>query len=122
MDSKEAPDSVFRRTFVKSNDGSRSCGNRRRFWLIWLWLLLTLALDCLQFLLFDCSELPVLSLLFGFPAIGAAAALPIMLVANWTNDSRPLATKLLLSVLLAVGLLAIVCLAGIVMLFTHLAP
>jgi hypothetical protein len=90
-------------------------------WLL-VWLPLTLVLDVMQFLLSPCSGMPILSLLFGVPTFGAVVALPIVLVENWKDDSRRPITKVALSLVQIVALSAIVCLAGIILLFTHIAP
>jgi|WetSurMetagenome_2_1015567.scaffolds.fasta_scaffold205355_1 hypothetical protein len=122
MDQEEVSNRVFLQALARRDPSGRRYSGRRRLGWLGVWLLLTLALDCLQFLVFDCSEMPILSLLFGLPTFGAVAALPMLLVENWSHESRPLTLKLLVSVLETAGLLAIACLAGFFMLFTHLCP
>jgi hypothetical protein len=85
-----------------------------------LWLPATLLLDGLQFLVFPGNSEPLMSLFFGLFTFGAALALPIALVENWTYPSRSLPTKVILSLLTILGLSAIVYLAGLAMLFTHI--
>jgi hypothetical protein len=121
MDNEEMSDRVFCQTFARQDPGGRRYRNRQVLGWLCVWVLLTLVFDCLQLLAFDCSEMPVISLLLGLPTFGAAVALPMLLVENWRHDSRPLAMKLFLSVLEIVALSTIACLAGIMMLFTHMA-
>jgi hypothetical protein len=93
--------------------------SRLSVWLV-VWLPCTLALDLLQFLFFDCSGLPLLSILFGLPTFGAAVALPIVLFETWTTPSGPAWVKAVKSVVAVVLLLAIACLAGVATAFTHI--
>jgi hypothetical protein len=96
---------------------SRPSGLRQ--WLL-IWLPCTIVLDLLQFLFFDCSRLPLLSILFGLPAFGAAVALPIVLFETWTTQSASTLAKTVKSVLAVVLLTAIVCLAGVAVLLSHI--
>jgi hypothetical protein len=88
--------------------------------LLWIWLIATIVLDYSQFLLLPGNKFWWLSLLFGLPTFGAAVAIPIEFSRIWSDPSRSAPSKLAWSVLMFVGLSAIVCLAGIFTLFSHL--
>jgi hypothetical protein len=91
----------------------------RRGSLLWIWLIATILLDGLQFLLLPANKAWLLSLLLGLPTFGAAVAVPIEFVRIWTNRSQSMPIKLVMSIVMFVGLSAIVCLAGGAMLFSH---
>ena len=85
-----------------------------------IWFPATLALDLLQFLVFPCSREPLLAFVFGFLTFGPALALPISLIETWTDPWQPVATKVLRTVVTVVVLSALVCVAGFVVLYTHM--
>jgi hypothetical protein len=85
-----------------------------------LWLPVTLVLDGLQFLVFPSSQEPLFAFFAGALTFGAAVAMPIALIENWTHPWRSLPMKVILSLLTIVGLSVIVYGAGFFMLLTHI--
>ncbi|RPJ57826.1 MAG: hypothetical protein EHM23_19270 [Acidobacteria bacterium] len=96
----------------------------RRFELgsaIGLSLFLTLLLDLGQFLFFECSPLPGLSLLFGLFAFAPISLLPVgvlmMRRKQWEGETR---LVIALSISALILLVSLVCLGGLIL--THLCP
>jgi small neutral amino acid transporter SnatA (MarC family) len=84
-------------------------------------LVLAVFLDLGQFLIFECSSLPGLSLLFGLFAFAPIYLIPVgvsvMRRKRWHGETR---LSIALSISALILLLSLVCLGGLIL--THLCP
>jgi hypothetical protein len=100
--------------------GNRDMRNRntRCLW----WLLLTVVLDVTQFGFFDCSGLPILSLLFGVPTFGAIVGVPLLCHAILSDSYRSMGRRVGMCTMVVFLGAAMAIPAGFLMLFTHICP
>jgi uncharacterized membrane protein len=89
----------------------------------WAWLLVTVLLTCLQFLVTppQIAWMAMLSLAAGMVTFGSLVALPLVLIAVRADGKRSAVEKVVWSLLFLVGLSALACAAGVLMVWAHMA-